>query len=208
MERPKKRGRPRKISALPQETTVAVAGEKWRKNVHGAFVVGDCELTPAPVVPDPIFPSWALLINEIVPNAFKMRFAKRLAASWKVRDLLVEIESKVCEAYFLKGPQITFLDGNPAGLTTLTMIVDGQKVLDRAYAKDFTSPDPKLDFSKPLPWKDGIPSLFTAGADTKEQERIGLFLPNGSEIIVHVDTEREVEIRLVMAEYTTRFGGQ
>ncbi len=197
----------KKISDGPVDVAIAAAAAQgqWKKDVQGRLIVGGFDLPETPADRrDPIFPPTAVLVNEAAGQGFQMRMCMNLDVAAEGRDLHVETITKVCEAHLLKGPRIKFLDGKPPGPTVLTMSVDGEKVLDRVPVEKFMDPDPKLDFSKP--WCKGVSCLFTAAEDTKEKKRIGLFLPNESSIWMHVDTERRVEIRLVMAEYTTRMG--
>lgn len=197
----KKRGRPKKAVALAPPPPV----KGPQKNVNGRFVIGDLVGTQEPL--DQMFPERMLLINPIASNAFRMRFLRRLDFTLESRDLLAETETRVCEAIYLKGPCIRFLDGKPADDAAVTLFVDGAKILDRAPAEKFSAEDPKIDMEAFVKQSDSS-AVYHAGLDTAKQERVGMFLPNGSLVDLHVDTVRRVEVRLVMAEYTTKFGGK
>lgn len=196
----KKRGRPKKTVAAA--APLPVQGPK--KDVRGRYIIGDLDGKQGPR--DAMFPEQILLINPIVPNAFRMRFLRRLDLTLKDRDLLGETETRVCEAIYLKGPCIRFLDGKPPGGAVVTLFVDGTKILDREPAEKFSWEDPKIDMEAFVKRSDSS-AVFHAGLDTEKMERVGIFLPNGSLVDLHVDTARMVEVRLVMAEYTTKFGG-
>ena len=197
-------GRRRKVFAPTAAGRIPVATEQAKspkKNVNGRIIVENTEPLRGPR--DEMFPEWMLLINPFVDNGFKMHFLRRLDVVQEGRDLLAEMETKVCEAILLKGPQIRFMDDGPPGGAVVTLFVDGAKVVDREPVEKFFAEEPKIDMKAFLNSNESF-KIFHAGLDTKEQERVGVFLVNGSLVDVHVDTDRKVEIRLVMAEYTTR----
>ena len=146
---------------------------------------------------DGIFPQFAVLVNHWADTEFPLRFIQRDDREYEDRDVHMTTDAQVNQAHLFKGVEIKFLDGKPAGGEKVTVLIDGEKIVDRWPACEFTGLDPK--FIVDLGQKKRL-SAFWAAPRKGSKEMIGYFLPP-SMINVHVDTDRSVKIRLALGKY-------
>lgn len=153
---------------------------------------------------EPQFPATATLVNQINGQEIRLAFRRwyRMEAERDVRTtrrpsavLKHIVAADDYDAVLVVAPRVEILSASPAKRVRIRFLVDG-KVIFKGHPLEFTH-----DTTGPLA---NPPKTFFYGADDAGC-RLGLFLPNGSKVAMHVEgIKGRVRARLNAALYTTR----